>query len=130
MPETVADIIADTRKQEKQPKNDLQKAVGRLRKIDRLLDRLVAAARPETDTEGWEDWQLVYSAIFSGHPSDIKPRTDAALDLVGASFPDYCDPDTTYEADVRAWIETFKEVLARLEARLGGKDRDGRDRND
>ena len=130
MPETVADIIAGIRKQDKQPKNDLQRAVGRLRKIDRLLDRLVAAARPETVTEGWDDWELVYSAIFSSDPSDIKPRTDAALDLAGATFPDYCDPDTSYEADVRAWIETFKEILAKLEARLGGKDRDGQGRND
>ena len=113
---TVADILADS-KGPKQPKTDLQRGLGKLLKINRLLDRLVAAARPEDNPDGHDDWHQIFRAIFSSDPADIKPRALAALDLAGFRFPDYYDPDTSYEADVRAWIEAFKEVLARVEER-------------
>lgn len=122
MPETVAQILASRSEKTSSRKSDLEKAVGKLRKIDRLLDRLTTAARPESDSEGWGDWELIFNAIFSSDPHDIKLRTHAALDLAGASFPDYYDPDTTYEADARAWIEAFKEILEKLEARLRRDD--------
>ena len=115
MPKTVADILADSKAPKDRPRPDFEKGLRKLRKIDRLLDRLVAAARPEDDPVGHGDWELIYDAIFSKNPADIMPKAHAALELTGYRFPDYCDPDTTYEADARAWIEAFKEVLAHIE---------------
>ncbi len=121
MPETVADILAGRSRPKDSQRSDFEKGLRKLRKIDRLLDRLVAAARPESDPVGHGDWELIYDAIFSRDPADIMPKAHAALELTGYRFPDYCDPDTTCEADARAWIEAFKDVLAHIE-RASAKD--------
>jgi len=121
---TVPQILAEMRAPGKRPKTDFEKGLGRLRKIERLLDRLTSAARPEDDPEGSDDWTKIYGAVFSGDPRDITLRTHAALELTGYRFPSYCDPDTGYEEDVRAWIQAFKEVLERVEAAAEGDDRD------
>lgn len=114
---TVADIIAESKAPKTKPRSDFEKGLRKLRKIDLLLDRLVAAARPENDADCWDDWQKIFDAVFSRDPADIKPRALAALELTGFHFPDYYDPDTSCQEDVRAWIEAFKEVLARVEDR-------------
>ena len=113
---TVPQILADMRGGSKQPKSALQKALGKLRKIDRQLDDLTSVARSEDDPVGSDDWDLIYGAIFSSDAADFKIRTHEALEQAGYRFPDYYDPDTTYEADSRAWIGAFKEVLERIEA--------------
>ena len=38
-----------------------------------------------------------------------------ALEKLGKSFPNYCDPDTSYEEDARAWHRAFEEVLEEIE---------------
>lgn len=124
MTETVDQILASRKKGDKQPKSDLQKAIRKLRKIERLLDRLVAAACPEDHAEFSGDWEKIYDVVFSRRPEDIKLQTHAALELAGTSFPDYYDPDSSYESDVRAWIEAFKRVLEDLEAREASRDDD------
>ena len=52
------------------------------------------------------DWETKYDLIF-------------APDLSGAVFKqirlEYCDPDTTYQEDVTAFITAFNEKMAQLE---------------
>jgi len=58
---------------------------------------------PMMSTRSWDD---VYDDIFSIHMSE---RIHKLLNDLSISF-DYCDPDTTYEEDVRAYVD----ALARL----------------
>lgn len=124
MPQTVADILTDRKTPKDQPRSNFEKGLRKLRKIDRLLDRLVAAARPEDDPVGYDDWKLIYEAVFSKDPADIAPKAHAALALTGHRLPDYYDPDTSCQDDVRAWISAFKEALAGIEAHGVNADRD------
>lgn len=119
---TVADILSARRRDARQPRANLGRTVDLLGEIDRLLDELTAAARSEGHRDSWRDWELIFNAIFSDDPDDIRLRTQAALDIVGERFPEYCEPDAGYEDDVRAWIEAFKEMLAGLEKRLRQDD--------
>ena len=75
-----------------------------LQKIDEKLDRLLDAA--DTDS----DWEQVYTHVFKVVSRQVKPL----LQQIGKRFPDYYDPDTTYEEDVRAWVEAFKKVYAEV----------------
>lgn len=122
MPQTVADILADRNRPKDQPRSDFERGLRKLRKIDRLLDRLAAAARPENDPDGYDDWKLIYEAVFSKDPADIAPKANAALALTGHRFPNYCDPDTSCQDDVRAWISAFKEILEHIEAQDAAND--------
>lgn len=114
MAETVAEILAARGKEPRKKRTDLQRGLDRLHKIDRLLKRLVRAARPDHDSD---DWKLIYEALFTRDPEGIRPRTLAALELAGFDFPDYYDPDTSYDDDVLSWIRAFEGVLAKVEER-------------
>lgn len=48
-------------------------------------------------------WEVKYHLIFS---DEISGR------VAQLSRLDYCDPDTTYEEDVLAWVTAFRENVA------------------
>lgn len=58
------------------------------------------------------DWEYKYDVIFMGAP-ELREK----LSAVGLRL-DYCDPDSSYEDDVRAYVAALGEVRAELEALL------------
>jgi len=52
------------------------------------------------------DWETKYDLIFSDSISHV------VFEQVRL---DYCDPDTSYEEDVVAFMQAFNEKMARLE---------------
>lgn len=56
--------------------------------------------------DGHVPWYVIYDEIFS---KEVSQRIHALLHELHIHF-DYCDPDTTYEEDVRAYVD----ALARL----------------
>lgn len=94
-------------------KSRMQQAFEQVDSIKTLIDRMVGAVRPNGG-DAAEDWEFIYSVLFSIDDQGIKLRTKAALDVIDWEFPDYYDPDTTYEEDSRAWIEAFKELHSKI----------------
>jgi hypothetical protein len=123
---TVKQILYGDTEESVGAKTPLSRSLKRMRKIGRLIDRLVEAVR--TDEDGREeDWQMIFNAIFSmDNPDRLTARVHKALEIAGLSFPDYYDPDTTYQADATAWISAFREKLESVErarrAELDGDD--------
>lgn len=112
---TVKQILDGDTENDTQAKTPLSRSLKRMRKIGRMIDRLVEAVR--TDDDGREeDWQLIFNAIFSmDNPDRLTNRTRKALEVAGLSFPDYYDPDTTYQEDATAWIAAFRDKLESVE---------------
>lgn len=48
------------------------------------------------------DWEITYDKIFS---ENISRKVLNLVDL------DYCDPDTSYEDDVKAFVSAFQEYM-------------------
>jgi hypothetical protein len=68
-------------------------------------------------------WELKYSLVFT--PEVIGRLRNTKL------LPDYCDPDTSYEDDVRALHQAVAEVAEQLRlvtAADAGPDESGRHR--
>lgn len=55
-------------------------------------------------------WQLKYALVFDG---GVKARLDAALTAAGIDVS-YYDPDTSYEEDVRAYVEAMRRIVEQL----------------
>lgn len=119
---TVEQILAEGPDGRNSPKSDIDRCLKKLRKIEAFLDRLMAAVRMDDVSDREHDWELIYDKIFSREPDDIKMRTQRALEIAGFSFPDYYDPDTSYEEDARAWIDAFREKRRQIEDRRDGRD--------
>lgn len=51
------------------------------------------------------DWEVKYDAIFDAHQKKVKP----ALEEANLSL-DYCDPDTSYEEDARAYVDALESL--------------------
>lgn len=61
-------------------------------------------------------WERAYGAVFDSGPLSLIARIREELTELGLRFPDYYDPDTSYEEDVRAYAEAcaeFKETILR-----------------
>lgn len=52
---------------------------------------------------------IIYDRVFELHANRVRP----ALDRMGISF-DWCDPDTSYEEDVAAYVHALTELTVRL----------------
>lgn len=73
--------------------------------LARLRDRAVLIA------ESAASWETKYALIFSATMSRRVWGLDSGFD--------YYDPDTTYEADVRAFVDALQERVVELEKILG-----------
>lgn len=71
--------------------------------------RLVEVANQIASSQA--DWDVKYDLIFS---KDVLGRI-RALDMV----PDYCDPDTSYEEDVRALLVALNTSAEQMRQALG-----------
>lgn len=74
-----------------------------LRRLSNQIDDLVTAAGP---VDNGTEWEKLYDMIFG----PLKLEANTLLKANGLTFPDYCDPDTTYGEDAMAWITAFREV--------------------
>ncbi len=57
------------------------------------------------------DWGVLYDFVFSDETSGA---IQAALYRLGYGRMNYCDPDTTYEEDVRAYFNALEEICEAL----------------
>ncbi len=117
MQPTVAQILAEKPRTPKTPTNDVFRCAKKLGGIAALVDRLLAAARTEDEVDRDQDFEAIHEAILSGKPESIAERTKEALAVGGFVFPDYVDPDASYEEDVQAWVKAFREIRSQVEAR-------------
>ena len=52
------------------------------------------------------DWETKYDLVFATHQKEVKPLLmSAGLRL------EYCDPDTSYEEDARAYVSGLEDCL-------------------
>lgn len=61
-----------------------------------------------------EDWSMTYDLIFS---RDLSRQVFKLCSELGSSL-DYCDPDTSYEEDVRAFVTAFNSKMAELAPKM------------
>lgn len=79
------------------------------------LTQTMESAQALTRGEDETYWKEAFSLIFSERGSI---RINALLDTLGVST-DWADPDSSYEADVRAYVSGMQEKLLALQALLG-----------
>ena len=72
------------------------------------MDEIVRAPKPP-DVE--DEWEAKYAAVFSDVVRGQIEATGVRLE--------YCDPDTTYEEDVRAYARAVRERADELRAEYG-----------
>ena len=84
----------------------------------------------EAETAGEDDeevrffrWKSVFERVFDRGERSWTSMVKKALDEIGAEFPSYHDPDTSYEEDARAWIAAFYELADRLALEAGEDER-------
>lgn len=58
-----------------------------------------------------QDWSVKYDLIFS-------PGISRRIEALGYT-PDYCDPDSSYEDDVRAYVDAVNELADKVRRNLG-----------
>ncbi len=56
------------------------------------------------------DFELLYDVVFATHSECISP----IIEMLGMKF-DWCDPDTSYEEDVEAYLNALDEFKKRLQ---------------
>ena len=117
MQTSVAQILAEKPQVHRNPTNDVFRCAKRLRSVATLVDRLLAAVRTGDEVDEDNDYEAIHEAIFMAKPESIADRTREALALGGFVFPDYVDPNASYEADVRAWVEAFRRIRQEVDAR-------------
>jgi hypothetical protein len=66
------------------------------------VNRQVEIAEEGGD-EDIDYWRRAYDAVFFSGELSLITRIGSELKKLDMRFPDYCDPDTTYEEDVRAY---------------------------
>jgi hypothetical protein len=76
-----------------------------IRELVRLRDRAVLIVDSDAS------WETKFNLVFSDDLSLRVWELDSGFD--------YYDPDTTYEDDVRAFVEALQERVADLEKILG-----------
>lgn len=82
----------------------------RLRREGHPVDILfVEIARAVLTFKSDLDWEEKYDKIF-----ERAPRVRELCREAGRTF-EYCDPDTSYEEDVRAYVEALRELKGRLD---------------
>jgi hypothetical protein len=79
---------------------DYKIIIAELHRVDNYLKMLVEDAT---------DWGITYDLVFSVYNKVVHPL----LEDLGLSFT-YADPDSTYEEDVLAFVNTFNEFVNSL----------------
>jgi len=73
----------------------------------RLTERAEALVAAVEDSR---DWEIVYDTIFS-------PAFSGKIHTMGLG-PSYCDPDSSYEKNVRAYVAALREQADRYQRLL------------
>lgn len=75
------------------------------------MKRLISAIEDsEKVLQSEADWKMKYDVLFGRHRKVIRPL----LALYGLDL-EWCDPDTSYEEDVRAYMTALSELKERLQ---------------
>jgi hypothetical protein len=61
------------------------------------------------------EWDVLFARIFAADPDGFGSRAINACAVQGIVFPDYADPDGTFEDDVEAWHGALREAVAALD---------------
>lgn len=89
------------------------KLISEIISLSALVQQLSEAAQKDNvDRKPYSDdpWERVYGVVFS---QKVSRRVFEIVDELGGSL-DYCDPDTSYEDDVRAFADALKEYTDRF----------------
>ena len=87
--------------------------MGKVKQMDQLIEEIDELIRIyETDI----DWESKYDLIFYTHKETIHPLCND----IGMNF-DWYDPDTSYEEDVRSYMEALKEFQTKLKKTVPAK---------
>ncbi|MNR71327.1 hypothetical protein D3C71_19420 [compost metagenome] len=87
------------------------KGSGGFAELTALADRLQAVVDIAAKQDTEKAWAVAYSMVFSPRGSH---RAYELMEELNLEFAAYYDPDTTYEADSRAFVEALRALKERV----------------
>ncbi|WP_327210976.1 hypothetical protein [Rhizobium leguminosarum] len=102
-----------------------RRLVGMRATIEAAVEDAYAAARMAPGDDGDHHWRQVYDLLFDRDGDRLARQVYFLLSQMEREFPDYYDPDTTYQEDAQAWISAFDGMLEELSEELGVAADDG-----